>query len=301
MVDEITLAQMLEQARSFVDERKYLHASQVYHRITVLSPSLEAAWVELSHVYTELKQYDAAERVLQKAVESSSDPNKIVFLLGSLYQKIGEYNRALTYYKRLLLHERQLSLTLRSHLQFNIALSYFYKGNLRLAETHFRRTKKIDPHFPKINESLGELLLRRGALTESISVLKHAIANDPYSWIAHYLLGLGFSRLREWNSAYEEFVSAIEMDPNEPNGWQMCGEVLLSMERYDEAEQYLRKALELNPHLTDAIANVGYLYLQRGDSETAFECFERALSLEPRNVKALRGKQQLNRTGKQQS
>lgn len=299
MVDEATLSQMLEQARSYVDERKFLHASQMYHRLTVLAPSLEPAWVELSHVYTELKQYDAAERVLQKAVESSSDPNKIVFLLGSLYQKVGDSNRALTYYKRLLVHERQLSLTLRSHLHFNIALSYFQRGNLRLAESHFRKARKIDPHFPKIHESLGELLLRRGSVTEAITVLKHAVANDPYSWIGHYLLGLAFSRLREWNSAYEEFVSAIEMDPNEAGGWQMCGEVLLSLERYDEAEQYLRKALELNPHLTDAIANVGQLYLLRGDTATAFECFERALSLEPRNIKALRGKQQLDQSGKQ--
>ena len=301
MVNEITLSQMLEQARGYVDERKFLHAAQVYNRITALAPSIEPAWVELSHVYSELRQYQAAEHVLQRAMESAKDPKKIVFLLGGLYQKIGDYHRALNYYKRLLVNERQLSMTFRSHLQFNIALCYFYKGNMRLAESHFRKTKAIDQHFPKINESLGELLMRRGSVTEAIVVLKHAIAGDPYSWIAHYLLGVAFSRLREWNSAYEEFVSAIEMDPNEPSGWQMCGEVLLSLERFDEAEQYLRRALELNPHLTDAIANVGYLYLHRGDSETAFECFERALALEPRNAKALQGKQQLVRTGRSQS
>ena len=100
-------------------------------------------------------------------------------------------------------------------------------------------------------------------------------------------------KTKSWTSAYEEFVAAVEMDPNEPNGWQMCGEVLLSLERFDEAERYLRKALELNPHLTDAIANVGFLYLLRGDAQTASECFERALALEPRNPKALRGKQQV--------
>jgi tetratricopeptide (TPR) repeat protein len=162
MINEVTLSQMLEQARSFVAERKFLHATQLYNRITEASPSLEPAWVELSHVYTEMRQYEAAEHVLQKAMQSSSDPNKIVFLLGNLYQKIGDYSRALTYYKQLLLKEKDLSLTIRAHLQFNIALSYFYRGNLKLAESHFRRTKKVDPNFPRINESLGELLLRRG-------------------------------------------------------------------------------------------------------------------------------------------
>ncbi len=301
MIDEPTLYQMLEQARGYVEERKLLHASQVYRRITELAPEVEAPWVELSHVYSELRQYQAAENVLQRAMKTSTDPNKITFLLGNLYFKGGDFHRALTYYKQLLLHERKLSLTLRSHLQFNIALSYFYRSNYKLAESHFRKTKRIDPHFPKINESLGELLMRRNALSEAVVVLKQAIANDPYSWIGHYLLGLAYARQREWISAYDEFVASVEMDPNEPNGWQMCGEVLLSLERFDEAERYLRKSLELNPHLTDAIANVGYLYLHRGDSETASECFERALSLEPRNAKALRGKQQLHLTAKSRS
>jgi tetratricopeptide (TPR) repeat protein len=140
-----------------------------------------------------------------------------------------------------------------------------------------------------------------GAVSESIGLLKQAVSLDSYSWIAHYLLGLAYARTSEWTSAYDEFVTAIEMDPNDANGWQMCGEVLLSLQRYDEAERYLRKALELNPHLCDAIANVGFLYLHRGDSETAFECFEKALALEPSNAKALRGKNELRLAGRSQS
>ena len=293
MIDEPALHQMLEQARSFVDERKFLHAAQLYTRITSLAPSTEQAWVELSHVYAELRQYQAAEHVLQQAAASSSDPNKILFLLGNLYFKTADYDRALIYYRQLALAEKQLSLTLRAHMQFNTGLCYFYRGNLKQAESHFRKAKKVDPMFPKINESLGELLLRREAFSESIVVLKQAITADPYSWIAHYLLGVAYQKTQSWTSAYDEFVAAVEMDPNEPNGWQMCGEVLLTLERFDEAERYLGKALELNPHLTDAIANVGFLYLHRGDAQTASECFERALALEPKNLKALRGKQQV--------
>ena len=107
--------------------------------------------------------------------------------------------------------------------------------------------------------------------------------------------------MKEWTSAYDEFVAAIEMDPNEANGWQMCGEVLIALRRFEEAEQYLRKALELNPHLADAIANVGFLSLHRGDLETAIDWFERALALEPNNAKALKGKRELKLAGKPRS
>ncbi|MEX0602889.1 MAG: tetratricopeptide repeat protein, partial [Bacteroidota bacterium] len=110
---------------------------------------------------------------------------------------------------------------------------------------------------------------------------------------AHYLLGVAYSRTNDWRSAHDEFVTAVEMDPNEPSGWQMCGEALLALHQLDEAEQYLRKTLELNPQCTDAVADFGLLYLRRGDLPRAREFFERALFLEPRNERALRGSHEL--------
>jgi tetratricopeptide (TPR) repeat protein len=294
MVDEPTLAAMLEQARAFASEGKQLHAVQVYRRITTLSPSLDVAWIELAEVYAELKQLDAAEHALLEARQYSRDRYEITFLLGNLNLKREHYDAALSYYKVLLAEEKHLPARMRAHLLFNVGLVAFHRNNFRLAEDYFRRVQKLDAHFPKIGESLGELLLRRGAVAEAVSVLNAALKLDPYSWIGHYLLGVAYMRLYDWRNAYEEFVTAIEMDPKEPAAWQLCGEVLIALQQLDEAEQYLRKALELNPHLTDAVANFGSLLLKRGDVERAREFFERALSLDPKNRIALQGTAELN-------
>ncbi|HWP81463.1 MAG TPA: tetratricopeptide repeat protein [Bacteroidota bacterium] len=301
MIDEPTLAQLLEQARSFVDERKFLHATQVYRRIINEVPTLDIAWIELSHVYYEMKQYDAAERLLLQVVERGDNKDEILFLIGNLFLKLAQYDRALGYYKRLLPKEIGLPKDFRAHLHFNTGLAYFYQENARQSEQHFRVTYTIDPKFPKINESLGELLLRRGAVAEAAQHLKAAIKIDRYSWIAHYLLGMAYSKSYEWQKAYDEFVAAVEIDPNEPNAWQMCGEVSIMLHQLDEAEQYLRKALELNPHFTDAVVNFGYLFLQRGDPQRALEFFDKALSLEPHHHKALQGKRQLKVSERPQS
>lgn len=278
MIDEPTLSQMLDQARGYSDEGKYLHAVQLYHRITTLAPQLDIAWVELAYVFYELKQYKAAENTLLKALTDSTEPQEILFLVGNLYLKLEEYDRALSYYKKLLLAEQSLSVDLRAHLHFNAGLTYFYKNSHKLAEQHFRTTHRLDPGFPKINESLGELLLRRGAIAESIRLLKEGISIDSYSWISHYMLGVAYTKILDWRNAYEEFITAIEMDPHEPRAWQMCGEVLLSLQRLDEAEHYLRKALELNPHFSEAVADFGFLFLKRGDTQRAREFFEQARS-----------------------
>ena len=296
MIDEPTLSQWLDQARALVDEQKHLHALQLYYRITSAAPSLDIAWVELAYVQFELKQYAAAERTLLKAVSTSSEPNEILFLVGNLYLKLGEYAKALGYYKKLLGHQQTLNKDLRAHLNFNAALAYYYRDNIRLAEIHFRATRRIDPRFPKINESLGELLLRRGALGEAVDCLKEAVTHEQFSWIGHYMLGTAYAKMYDWRKAHDEFVIAIEMDPNEPRAWHMCGEALLSLHRLDEAERYLRKALELNPQLTDAVVDFGFLFLRRGDYVRARELFEQALQLEPHHSKALQGTRELKQS-----
>jgi tetratricopeptide (TPR) repeat protein len=301
MIDEPTLSQWLDQARSLVDERKHLHALQMYYRITAAAPELDIAWVELAYVQFELKQFAAAEKTLLRAVSASEEPQEIIFLAGNLYLKLSDYAKALTYYKKLLGHPQTLSKELRAHLNFNAGLAYYYRDNIRLAEIHFRAARRIDPHFPKINESLGELLLRRGAYAEATDCLKEAIANEQFSWIAHYMLGQAYARMYDWRKAHDEFVISIEMDPNEPRAWHMCGEALLALHKLDEAERYLRKALELNPQLTDAVVDFGFLFLRRGDYQRAHELFEQALQVEPHNVRALQGSRELKQSQTPQS
>jgi tetratricopeptide (TPR) repeat protein len=301
MIDEPTLAQWLEQARSLVDERKLLHALQLYYKITEASPELDIAWVELAYVQFALKQYEAAEKTLLRAVSTSNEPQEILFLVGNLYLKLEQYPKALTYYKKLLGEQKTLNNDLRAHLNFNAALAYYYRNNICLAEIHFRAARRIDPRFPKINESLGELLLRRGAYAEAIECLKEAVSNEQDSSIAHFMLGTAYAKMYDWRRAHEEFVVAIDMDPNEPRAWHMCGEALLSLHRLDEAERYLRKALEMNPQLTDAVVDFGFLFLRRGDYQRAKELFEEALQLEPHHARALQGTRELKHSQQPQA
>ena len=80
------------------------------------------------------------------------------------------------------------------------------------------------------------------------------------------------------------------MDPNEPRSWQKCGECLIALRELDQAEHYLRKALELNPKFTDAVVNYGFLYLERGDRVQAGELFDKVLAIEPSHIGAKEGK-----------
>ncbi|MEE9225255.1 MAG: tetratricopeptide repeat protein [Bacteroidota bacterium] len=282
-MNEIQLTNMLDQARYLVEQGKVLHAVQVYHRILATEPQYLEASLELSSLYLESGNAGCAEEILQRAFEQSGKKSKIIFMLGNLQLRRGNFDKAITYYK--MLDEKKIP-----EVHFNMGFAYFYKNNIKLAEHHLRLTMKYNPRFPKINESLGELLIKRRAYAEAITYLKRGLQSDPYSCINHYLLGVPHAHLFDWQNAYDSFVTAIEMDRNEVSAWQMCGRALLRLRRLDEAEQYLRKAYDLNPHLPDTLVDFGQLHLQRGETDTATRFFEKALEFEPGNPEATDGK-----------
>jgi tetratricopeptide (TPR) repeat protein len=289
-MDEPTLYGLLEQAHSYVDEGKSLHAIQVYKQLISAAPGLTEPWVELFKIYCHHQRFDSAEKLLLESLDCVPEKKEIIFLLGVLHLQTHDNHRALTYFRQLQENESVLDTEFQSRVHFNLGLVYVQMHRWGLSEHHLRKARALNPEFPKIDEALSEILLRRGHIREVIEILQAALSKDPYSWMGHYLLGLAFSRTRQWRNAYEEFVVATDMDPNEPRSWQKCGECLIALRELDQAEHYLRKALELNPKFTDAVVNYGFLYLERGDRVRAGELFDKVLAVEPSHIGAKEGK-----------
>ncbi len=292
-MDDIQLQGYLEQARGFVEEGKFLHATQLYHRAIRRYPTCMDAYLELASIYEEAKKYAPAEKVLVQALECCGRVAKIIYRLGGLCLQQEEYGRAIGYY-------RLLETSKLPAVHYNLGISYFYTGDLVKAEKYLRMTLKYDPHFPKINETIGDLLIRKQAYGEAVRFLKRGIQLDPYCAITHYLLGTAYAGLFEWQKAYEEFVSAIEMDPKEVRAWENCGRVLLHLNRLDEAESHLRKALELDPTYAETLVDFGFLLLQRVQLDEAAAYFARALKQHPNHPRATRGKIQVQLMKKKQ-
>ncbi len=278
-MNEIQIARLLDQARSYVQEEKYLHAIQIYRRLTLSEPEFVLAYRELASVYAEMGQPQAAIGLLQRAEAVLPGNSEVIFLLGMRHLQLEQFDRALSYFKRLAAQKLP-------QVHFQMATAYFYKGNLTAAEEQFRLTLQLDPLFPRINESLGEVLLQRNAFTDAVHYLRKGIDVDPYSAVNHVLLGTAYARLHDWKKAYQEFIITVDMDPNEYQHWQLCGESLIHLKRYDEAEPYLRKSLELLPTSVDAMLALCKVLTVKGDLEGAQEIRTTAFSLDPVNARA---------------
>jgi adenylate cyclase len=117
-----------------------------------------------------------------------------------------------------------------------------------------------------------------------------AVALDPEYGRAH--AGLALAHLRAWfrdnsgsdaalDSAVELARKAVALDPNDSECQETLGWVLLHHKSFELAEQYYRRALELNPISPDDLASMGALYSFQGRPDEGVAWFEQAKQVDP--------------------
>lgn len=83
----------------------------------------------------------------------------------------------------------------------------------------------------------------------------------------------------DWNGSEREFRRALELNPSSADAYDLFGRVCSALQRYDEAVDMSRKALELDPlaHRND----LATAFLRAGRYEEAHQAILRGLELDP--------------------
>ncbi len=94
---------------------------------------------------------------------------------------------------------------------------------------------------------------------------------------------LGFSSYQQGRvaEAREIFEGLIAVDNNSYYGWAGLGAIELTEENLDAAEHNLRCAAERNASDSTVQANLGEVYLRKGETEKAAVHLQKALELDP--------------------
>lgn len=126
----------------------------------------------------------------------------------------------------------------------------------------------VAPHltFPKGREAALKALQLDPTLSEPHASL--GFFNFYYGW--------------DWETAEEEFRTAIALNPNYALAYDWYAYYLTSMERYEEAIIMLKKAIELDP-LSDPIhTDLGFSMYYSGNYEEAIEKLKTCVATNPR-------------------
>jgi Tfp pilus assembly protein PilF len=128
-----------------------------------------------------------------------------------------------------------------------------------------------------------------GSLVDAIRLYKESIQAHPTAE-AYTFLGWTYSFLGRYEDAIAECKNAITTDPDFGNPYNDIGSYLIQLKKWDEAIPWLEQAITAKryeprhfPH-----ANLGRIYLAKGDLLQAAREFGRAVAIEPRYLPARR-------------
>ena len=140
----------------------------------------------------------------------------------------------------------------------------------------------------------SRLLKTYGSLQRSQRLYKEAINSytvaieaakiEQYTeaiWPILFLRGISFERSKNWDLAEEDFISALELSPDQPQILNYMGYSLLERkEKLDQAMRMILLAAEKAPDSYHIIDSLGWAHYKMGDFEKALLYLERAMELE---------------------
>jgi len=118
--------------------------------------------------------------------------------------------------------------------------------------------------------------------------LRQIIAKDPEHADALNALGYSLADLTDrYQEAYDLVARALALKPDDAAVLDSMGWVLFRLGRLDEAEGYLRRALDLSSD-GEIAAHLGELLWARGERDGAWRVWEEALAKDPKHEYLLR-------------
>lgn len=166
---------------------------------------------------------------------------------------------------------------------------YFFEG--RIHETVYTSIKNNNGKIFDSNiviHHLGKINGRNLRKKENyICLLKQRLeekdfSEKPEDFIYHEISG-EFVELKRYNEAVEYIQKAIELNPRADYMLSLGG-LYIVLKKYNLAEVILKRAVAIDGNNPDVHSNLGILYSEKGEFNKAIRKFERAIELNPKSA-----------------
>ncbi|MEC7276721.1 MAG: tetratricopeptide repeat protein [Bdellovibrionota bacterium] len=206
--------------------------------------------VRLGILYTDSEKYKKAIGVFKEILAAVPDSDKVLYYLGSLYQKVENPELAIESFGKI---EEESSLYVDSSMQIARLLQLLVENNEEKWAGDYK-----------------DFLSSRGDKVKSLQVEFHMM-------LATYFEG---------KKNYNEAISSIEKvrhtgDYTEGHEYYLAS-LYEKVEDFDKARGIVQEILDKNPENAHALNFLGYSLLEKGDDmERAYSLIQKAVNLEP--------------------
>ena len=268
----------------YVLTRQTDKALPFYRKVVDLKPSYPQIREKLAGCLVETGQTDAAIEVIEDLVNVNPLSIAAYDQLTQLYLKAGHQQKALASARQALLMEPQL---LPRHLQVVDLL--FKQKDYVGAVAALAEARRRFPQAGLLTYYHGVALSQIKQHNEAMRAFERALVEagnsqpDLLNADFYFDYGAAAEQAGQYVKATELFRKSIELDPgNAARSYNYLGYMWVERsENLDEAGQFIRRALEMEPSNGAYIDSLGWLYFKQGKFEEALTELLRAAELLP--------------------
>jgi tetratricopeptide (TPR) repeat protein len=272
------LALALQRMGNLVDAEKNdsVQAAHLLEDAVAADPTYEDAHVDLALIYFRAGQLDRAAAQASDVVKADPRNARALQLLGNIEFAQGNFGAAAEH-----LHT---ALSLKGDFDTAYSLALAYLSQRKLAETKLLFDEILNDmgSTPELHVLLGRAYRETGYLDEAIHEFKKAIELNPHYPRVHYYLALAYlgqGEKERFPTARPLFEQELAINPKEFYSTFFLGVIHLEDREFPAAEDFLKKAVQLQPDNPDPLLYLGQEYVETNRPELAIAALKRSIIL----------------------
>ena len=189
----------------------------------------------------------------------------------------GKFDKAIAQLEALAANEPDLK-----GLSHELGVVYYKKADYLKAVASLKKALEEDPGDNEAVQLMGLSYYLAGRPAEAIALLEKVQTWYPSANVdAAYILGVCYMQTKDYPSARKAFAKMFAVPADSAAGYLFTARMLLRQDLGPVAEEYAKKAVELDPKLPLAHSLLGELYLYKSRLPEAIEQFQKELELNP--------------------
>jgi predicted O-linked N-acetylglucosamine transferase (SPINDLY family) len=271
----------IEKISLFLKNKNFNNAKFIVDQLIEEQPKNVDFLNILGIIFLETGEYLEAEKIFKKILDYKSNSFEAYYNLGVLNQKLLNFNKALQYYLKANILNKNNYFLLNK-----IALIYLKTDDVNLAIKFYNESLKVNNVNVEAYNNLGKIYLDYfGDVNSAIHNFTFAIKIAPQIDYLHRNLGRAYKIAGAFDKAKISLNTSILLNPKYSEAYWDLGDVHAQLHEYSDAKENLFQALELDQKFNKNNNNykilraIGSYYMRVRDYNNAVVFFEKSLAI----------------------
>lgn len=263
-------------AQLLVEDQAFSDARNVFERMLRTTPKEPDVLFAIGVLSLQLDDTAAAREYFQRLFATGQRRDDAALYLGQIAELTGDLEKALEWYAKVE-GQNELDAEVRRARVF-VELGEIDKGRERLE----RLRERYDEHGVALFLIEAELLREAGRPEQVLAVYDAALAAHPDNHELLYARALHAVSLGQVEQLEHDLRRILAADADHADALNALGYTLADQtERYQEAYDYIKRALTLKPEEPAVLDSMGWVLFKMGRLEEAIEYLQRAYERMP--------------------